>query len=109
LTLSGVGKFTTYFADRPARSAGKATHDRFFQVWSQGANSFASDPPNAGLTFIQDGEVGCAIIELRNPSFTDGKITYAIKVLDGTVPAKMKQVSMFIDPGGLMCLVCNCC
>jgi hypothetical protein len=102
LTLSGVGKFTTYFADRPARSAGKTAHERFFQAWSQGPNSFASDPPNAGLTYVQNGEVSSAVVELRNPSFSDGKIAYSIKVLDGTVPENMKQVSMFIDAGGLM-------
>ena len=105
LTLRGVGRFTIYFADRPARSAGRTTHERFFQAWSQGTNSFASDPPNAGLTYVQNGEVSSAVVELQNPSFTDGQIVYSIKVLDGSVPASMKQVSMFIDPGGLMQLV----
>jgi len=105
LMLSGVGRFTTYFADRPARSAGRTTHDRFFQAWSQGTNSFASDPPNAGLTYVQNGEVSSAVVELQNPSFTGSQIAYSIKVLDGSVPASMKQVSMFIDAGGLMQLV----
>ncbi|MFL5289289.1 MAG: hypothetical protein ACJ8AW_52130 [Rhodopila sp.] len=102
LTLDGVGRFTTYFADRPARSAGKVPHERFLQAWSQGANSFASDPPNAGLTYVQNGEAGSAVVELSKPSFADGKVAYSIKVLDGSVPANMKQVSLFIDAGGLM-------
>ena len=74
-----------------------------------GTKQLCQRSSQCGLTYVQNGEVSSAVVELRNPSFSDGKIAYSIKVLDGTVPENMKQVSMFIDAGGLMqCVAYGC-
>ena len=54
ITLHGVADSTVYFADRPRREIGHIPSRRFVELWDTGANSFAIDPPNAVLSFLDD-------------------------------------------------------
>lgn len=102
LTLTGVSPSTLYFSDRPERVVGHMTTQRFVDDWAVGDNSFASDPPNAVLSFVDTGEdipEDCVVV-LRDPESLEESIRYSIEVLEGTVPASTGACTLFIDPLG---------
>jgi hypothetical protein len=47
ITLRGVNPLTISFSDRPDRIASHMPTSKFIPMWSQGADSFLSNPPNA--------------------------------------------------------------
>ena len=68
LTLSGISPSTLYFSDRPERVVGHMTNAQFVELWAAdtpGENTFASDPPNAVLSFVDEG----------GPSFLERPLT----------------------------------
>jgi hypothetical protein len=71
LTLRDVTPSTLFFSDRPQRVVGHMTTADFVELWGEGDNSFAADPPNAVLSFVE-----------------------------GTVPIEAGPVTLFIDPFG---------
>ena len=102
LTLTGVSPSTLYFSDRPERVVGHMTTRQFVDEWSSGDNSFASDPPNAVLSFVGTGEDipdDCVVV-LRDAEDLDESIRYSIEVLEGTMPASTGACTLFIDPLG---------
>lgn len=102
LTLRGVNPATLYFSDRPERVVGHITNEQFVEQWTVGENSFAEDPPNAVLSFIpaKGEEPEDAVVVLRSPRLGDASITYAIDVLEGTIPSREGACTLFIDPLG---------
>jgi len=102
LTLRGVTASTLYFSDRPQRVVGHMTTADFVDLWGVGENSFETDPPNAVLAFVEPGEAvpGDAVVVISAPRLGDAELSYAIKVLEGTVPATGGPVTLFIDPLG---------
>ena len=69
LTLTGISPSTLYFSDRPQRVVGHTTTAEFVEGWPDGDNSFASDPPNAVLSFVDPGSDrpdDCVVV-LRDP------------------------------------------
>jgi hypothetical protein len=55
LTLANVSPVTVFFTDRPERIAGNMKTTAFIPFWSEGKDSFKSDPPNADISII-DGK-----------------------------------------------------
>jgi hypothetical protein len=53
VTLQDVTSATLYFSDRPQRVVGHMATADFVDLWDEGDNSFAVDPPNAVLAFVQ--------------------------------------------------------
>jgi hypothetical protein len=102
VTLHGVSPSTIYFADRPKREVGHMPSRLFVDLWSEGENSFADDPPNAVLSYLEpDGTAPeDTVVVIRDPKLVGDELTYAIEVLEGTVPAKASACSLFIDPLG---------
>jgi hypothetical protein len=103
LTLRGITPSTLYFADRPKRDVGHMTTLDFVDLWAIGDNSFASDPPNAVLAFLEPGAdvPEDAVVVLKDPNLDGaGNLAYTIEVLEGTVPAHAGPVTLFIDPFG---------
>lgn len=102
LTLEGLAPATLFFSDRPQRVVGHVATADFVGLWGEGENSFAEDPPNAVLAFLEPGDDSPedAVVVLRDPKGSDGTISYAIEVLEGSVPASTGPVSLFIDPLG---------
>ena len=102
LTLEGITPSTLYFSDRPQRVVGHMTTADFVELWGEGDNSFESDPPNAVLAFLEPGETTPedAVIVITNPQLDNGRLSYSIDVLEGTVPAQTGPVTLFIDPFG---------
>lgn len=102
LTLEGLAPATLFFSDRPQRVVGHVGTPDFVGLWKEGGNSFAEDPPNAVLAYLEPGDDSPedAVVVLRDPATSDGSISYAIEVLEGSVPTETGAVSLFIDPLG---------
>jgi hypothetical protein len=102
MTLVGASPSTLYFSDRPERVVGHMTTQQFVDQWNEGADSFASDPPNAVLSFVEPGAdtPTDVVVVLRDPTTGDDSITYVIDVLEGEVPAEAGPCTLFIDPLG---------
>ena len=102
ITFHGLSHSTLFFADRPQRVVGHVHSDQFISEWGHGTNSFAEDPPNAVVSFLEQNEEPPeeVTVVLRNPKIQKDTLTYNVEVLDGTLPAKSGPCSLFIDPIG---------
>jgi hypothetical protein len=102
ITLHGLADSTVYFADRPRREIGHIPSHRFVELWESGPNSFAVDPPNAVLSFLeQDGESPeDVVVLLREPQLDQDTLTYEVEILEGTLPARYGPCALFIDVFG---------
>ena len=102
ITLQGLSPSTLYFSDRPQREVGHMTSRQFVDVWGDGDNSFAQNPPNAVLSFAEPGDrvPEDAVVVIQNPRLDGDALTYSIKLLDGTVPPRTGPCALFIDPFG---------
>lgn len=98
LTLHGIGPTTLFFSDRPQRIAGHGATAELVKDWSEGEDSFANDPPNATLSILGgEDEIVDVVMVLSDPVLKNDQLTYTVKVLDGTLPAKGGASSLFID------------
>ncbi|MGB5063286.1 MAG: hypothetical protein WBQ37_05930 [Candidatus Competibacter sp.] len=101
LTLKGISPTTIMFTDRPERIAGHMTTTRFVPFWSEGKNSFLSDPPNATLSIVHEDKVNDVVVELRDPILKGDELSYTVRILEGEMPAMGGPVSLFIDIIGM--------
>jgi hypothetical protein len=101
LTLRGVSPVTLFFSDRPERIAGNMATARFVPFWSEGADSFLADPPNADLSILEDGVLRQAVVVLRDPALEAADLHYTVQVIGGEMPVIGKDVSVFIDVIGM--------
>jgi hypothetical protein len=98
LTLKDSSPMTVFFSDRPERLTGQVRNDLFAKLWSEGANSFKSDPPNAALSvFNPQGQPTQAILVLSNPRLDGRNIQYDARVLKGDIPVAGAESTLFID------------
>ncbi len=69
ITLNGLSPSTLYFADRPQREVGHMPTKLFVELWGDGENSFAVDPPNAVLSFADpdDRPPQDVVVTIRDP------------------------------------------
>ncbi len=69
ITLDGLSPSTLYFADRPQREVGHMPTKLFVDLWGDGENSFAIDPPNAVLSFADpdDRPPHDVVVTIRDP------------------------------------------
>ena len=102
VTFQGPAHSTLFFADRPQRVVGHMHTSKFVNEWGDGENSFAEDPPNAVLSFLEEGDAVPEEVTLtiRDPKFDWDTLNYTVDVLDGTLPDKAGPCSLFIDPIG---------
>ena len=98
----GLAPATLFFSDRPQHVVGHLSAKQFVEEWDKGENSFAVDPPNAVISFLEaNGErPEDAIVVLKQPHLAGTTITYSVEVLKGSLPAQADSVSIFIDPFG---------
>jgi len=85
------------FTDRPYRKHSYLTGDKFASLWSDSSSdSFKVNPPNAVLTWIEEGVIKEVEVVIANAT-SDGKnITYTLKN-NHTLNAELKDVSIFVD------------
>ena len=102
VTFHGLAHATLFFADRPQRVVGHLTSRKFVDQWGEGADSFADDPPNAVVSFLEDGDTVPeeVTMTISDPQLKGDTLTYKVDILDGTLPAKAGPCSLFIDPIG---------
>jgi hypothetical protein len=101
LSLIDVSPTTLFFADRPERVAGNMKTSAFIPFWSQGKDSFAKDPPNADVSIIDGDAMRQVVAVLQDPVLEGVTLRYKVKVLQGEMPAKGTDVSVFIDIIGM--------
>jgi hypothetical protein len=102
LTLGGISPVTLFFSDRPERIAGNMKTKAFVPFWSTGKDSFLKDPPNADLSILEGDKLRQVVVVLQAPELKgDNLMTYTVKVLQGEIPAKGAEVSVFIDIIGM--------
>jgi hypothetical protein len=101
VTLDGVSPVTTFFSDRPERLAGNMRTADFVPFWSEGKDSFLSDPPNADISILDGKALRQVIAVLRDPVLQGDSLSYTVKVLSGDVPTTGADVSVFIDIIGM--------
>lgn len=97
LTLTGVSPVTLFFSDRPDRIAGNMSTAKFVPFWSEGPDSFRSDPPNADVSIVEDGKLRQTVVELRDPELSGEVLSYSVTVIQGEMPEAGAEVSVFID------------
>lgn len=88
------------FTDRPNRLHMHINAHEMVGLWASGDDSFGEDPPNAVLTWVEEGEVHEAEIELISASVnaTGRAILYRFaEVGAGELPNTASQVSLFVD------------
>ena len=101
LTLDGISSTTLFFSDRPERIAGNMKTSAFVPFWSTGKDSFLSDPPNADISILERDALRQVVAVLEAPTLKANTLTYTVKVLQGDMPAKGADVSVFIDVIGM--------
>jgi hypothetical protein len=101
LSLIEVSPITLFFSDRPERVAGNMKTSAFVPFWSLGKDSFAKDPPNADVSIIEGDAMRQVVVVLQDPVLKGRTLRYKVKVLQGDMPAKGADVSVFIDIIGM--------
>ena len=101
LTLNGVGPTTLFFSDRPERIAGNMTTADFVPFWSDGKDSFLSDPPNADISILEDGKLRQTVVVLQDPRLEGDNLVYTVRIVSGDMPVLGEDVSVFIDVIGM--------
>jgi hypothetical protein len=101
LTLHGVSPVTIFFSDRPERIAGNMKTTAFIPFWSKGKESFLSDSPNADISILDRDTLRQVVAVLEAPVPKGNTLTYTVKVLQGDMPTKGADVSVFIDIIGM--------
>jgi hypothetical protein len=101
LVLHDVSPVTLFFSDRPDRIAGNMRTAAFVPFWSQGRDSFLSDPPNADLSIVEGSELRQVVVVLRNPVLEGSSLAYSVQVLSGSMPDAGEEISVFIDIIGM--------
>jgi hypothetical protein len=81
LTLTGVSPVTVFFTDRPERIAGNMKTTGFIPFWSEGKDSFKSNPPNADISIIEGQALKQIVVELQDPVLNGDNLSYTVKVL----------------------------
>ena len=101
LTLRGVSPVTLFFSDRPERIAGNMKTADFVPFWSEGKDSFLSDPPNADVSILEDGALRQTVVELTDPTIEGEDLVYTVKIISGDMPVLGEEASVFIDVVGM--------
>ena len=101
LTLDSISSTTLFFSDRPERIAGNMKTSAFVPFWSTGKDSFLFDPPNADISILEGDKLRQVVVVLQTPVLKGDTLTYTVKVLQGDMPAKGADVSVFIDIIGM--------
>jgi hypothetical protein len=102
VTLHGLTDSTLYLSNCPRREVGHLSSRRFVELWYGGINSFAVDPPNAVVSFLDDGSGAPddAVVVLREPRLAGRTLTYRVDLLEGTLPEQSGPCALFIDVFG---------
>jgi hypothetical protein len=88
------------FTDRPDRIHAYLNAHEYLDLWKKGDDNFAANPPNAVLTWIENGEIKEAEVLLKSANLDQfGRIIqYEITYENGNeIPDFANHVSLFVD------------
>ncbi|MCL7407405.1 hypothetical protein MWN63_15640 [Paradonghicola geojensis] len=87
------------FTDRPYRDHAYVAPSEFVELWGPGEVDFASNPPNAIVSWSQDGDIVQAEIEILGASYnrTNQTISYDIAFETSALVGDIHSVAVFID------------
>ena len=97
LTLENVRPVSLFFTDRPERIAGNMKTAAFLPFWSEGKDSFKSDPPNADVSIVDGKTLTQTVVELQDPVLEGDNLSYTVKLIKGDMPSAGTDVAVFID------------
>ena len=80
-----AGTRTTWFTDRPERTAGTTTLNRLARTWT--AMGFRNTPPNAALLLTHKGQTRTHVITLTQPRIGKGRVSFRIRAVPNTTEA----------------------
>ncbi|MCL7407396.1 hypothetical protein MWN63_15590 [Paradonghicola geojensis] len=98
------------FTDRPNRLYRYLNATEFASLWGIGYNDFTENPPNAVLTWIEDGVVNEAELEIKSVAVNQfgRSLTYGMIFLSGdAVPMAAQNISIFFDDQALADIECS--
>ena len=73
----------------------------FIELWDAGAESFAVDPPNAVLSFLDgDDTPDDVVVVLHDPRLEGNELTYRSTCSRGRCPTSTGPCTLFIDSFG---------
>lgn len=91
-----------WFSNRPQRTAGHLEAASLPRLWPR--LGFTADPPEAALVLGAGAAARTSIVELRDPRWVGGRLTFTARVVTGSRPAgSFGAGSLFID-GTSTCL-----
>lgn len=96
-----MASITLFFADRPERIAGNMKTTAFVPFWRQGKDSFAKDPLNADVSILEGDAMHQIVVVLQDPILDGDVLRDKIKTVQGEMPEKGSDVSVFIDIIGM--------
>jgi hypothetical protein len=97
VTLTGLAPTTLMFSDRPDRVTAHVRSKEFVESWTEGNDSFESNPPNAVLSIFQPNGVQDVVVVLMDPKLKDHELAYQVEILDGEMPDTGGECALFID------------
>ncbi len=111
LTLVEIGPTTLFFADRPQLLQGHLPQDDFEEMWEDGWNRYAVDPPNAALQILEPAERPPILIELEAARFQVSRslasLTYSLALVAITLGVLIgHRVFGLLAPARLTLLLC---
>jgi hypothetical protein len=66
----------------------------FIAFWSEGRDSFKSDPPNADVSVLEGNTLRQVVVVLRDPVLEGDNLTYTVSVRQGEMPARRRHVGI---------------
>jgi hypothetical protein len=102
LSLRGISPATLYISDGPPNLVGHITARQFVDLWTQGEQSFADNPPSAVLSFVGDSDrlPPDVVLLLRRPRLYLNTLAYECEAIEGSLPSSAGACSLFIEPPG---------
>lgn len=95
--LSGLAPTTLMFSDRPDRVTAHVRSREFVDSWTEGDDSFESNPPNAVLSVFHPDGVKDVVVVLMDPKLKEHELSYQVEILDGEMPDTGGECALFID------------
>lgn len=69
--------------------------------WSEGTNSFLSDPPSADVSILKDESLVQTVVVLKATVRSGDEVAYTVEVIEGGLPESGEDVSVFMDIIGM--------
>jgi hypothetical protein len=94
---------STVSFSRSAMTAGRVPCHSFIRAWSNGDDSFKTNPPNAVLTaFAPNGKPMKMEVSLQNPRFEGPNLVYDANSQKGNAPEGLHEAALFMNDARLL-------